>query len=148
PSRPRRSHSRQPCSCQRRFSVGFPNPRNTLLIAPRASQNRELVHRSPPVPPRFTPRRFHSLSPSTFHPSFPPSMSCSPSCQPVWPPTRTTFSSFPPLTSPPYSSTTLSTFPSPPLSLPPPPSAPPPPPPPLLLPPCAFIPFHYLWPSG
>lgn len=52
--------------------------------------------------------------PAAIHPTFPPSMSCSPSCQPVWPPTRTTFSSFPPLTSPPYSSTTLSTFPSPP----------------------------------
>lgn len=147
------------------FPVGFPNPRNTLLIAPRASQRTERLelHRSPPVPsstPLYPPGS--SLSPSTFslaalgmantppcrgyvsrmrppppaaiHPSHPPyppprsprSMSCLPSCQPVWPPTRTTFSSFPPLTSPPYSSTTLSTFPSPPLSLPPQPSPPPP----------------------
>lgn len=156
------------------FPVGFPNPRNTLLIAPRASQRTERLelHRSPPVPsssPLYSPAPGtalrYSLSPSTFslaalgmantppcrgyvsrmrppppaaihptHPLFPPpryprSMSCSPSCQPVWPPTHTTFSSFPPLTSPPYSSTTLSTFPSPPLSLPPQPPPPPPPPP-------------------
>ena len=137
--------------------AGFPNPRNTLLIAPRVSQNRAgtpVTSRSPPVPPaialypslflRFSvPRSLPSLavplclsvclslsvslslfSPSTFtggirngehaavqrlrephattpapnhHPSFP--RLCHAWCQPVWPPTRTTFSSFPPLTS-------------------------------------------------
>lgn len=88
---------------------------------------RGYVSRMRPPPPAA----IHPTHPLFPPPRYPRSMSCSPSCQPVWPPTRTTFSSFPPLTSPPYSSTTLSTFPSPPLSLPP----QPPPSPPLLQPP-------------
>lgn len=175
--------------------AGFPNPRNTLLIALHESRRTELVHRSPPVHLLFLPPSFPSLflipalslslsfrpslcpslflrfsvlhslpslavllsvsslplslfSPSTFtgsirngehaavqrlrephattpapnhHPSFP--RLCHAWCQPVWPPTHTTFSSFPPLTSLPslppfplslsfFSSLSTSSFPS------------------------------------
>lgn len=41
--------------------AGFPNPRNTLLIALHESRRTELVHRSPPVHLLFLPPSFPSL---------------------------------------------------------------------------------------
>lgn len=107
PPIPPTPHAIQRCSLSLFLSsVFYPRPPSAAALGmANTPPCRVYVSGMRPPPPLFCP-----------HPPFP--RSCHAWCQPVWPPTHTTFSSFPPLTSlSPFSCLSFSLFPR--LSFPP-----------------------------